>query len=98
MLVNVSHSVIKSSSQWVIGRNITIKFNINHIGGNKISFPIDFNNWECISMKDCNCISYIATDYVLTTELSSPNLSTLSAFSADVATNKKWIFFGFLMK
>lgn len=51
------------------------------------SSAIDINYWDYIPTTDHNHLMYIAMDYVLTVAPSSPNLSTLSGFSTDVATN-----------
>lgn len=55
-VMSVRHLIIEGSSQWVIGRNVTMKCNIQHIGGNKLVLR-DSNDTE--QLRDVGFHSYL---------------------------------------
>ena len=49
--IGIRHSIITGSSQWVIGRNVTLQCNIQHIGGDALRFIVpNSNKIETMSM------------------------------------------------
>lgn len=85
MSVKVGHLVIKGSSQWVFGRNVTRKFDIIHIGVNIISVRTYNNSWDNISITYFNLLGYISMEYVNITIQSATDTSKLSAFVWELA-------------
>ena len=100
--VRITHLVLEGSSQWVIGRNVTRKANIEHIGRNALVF---YGDGECeyISIINYNFLSYLSIDSfkssynncnhvaVSDTRLLSRNRSlTLSSISAVAIDTPPW--------
>ena len=54
--VQIKHLIIEGSSQWVVGRNVTRRCNINHANGNTLQIP-QINDY--ISLADNNFHSHI---------------------------------------
>ena len=58
--VNIRHLIIKGTSQWVIGRNVTKCCNIIHIGENILQLPcVSNSNPDTISLHDHDMHCYI---------------------------------------
>lgn len=76
--INITHLVLEGSSQWVIGRNVTRKANIEHLERNALAFVVD-GNIDYISMVDHYFLSYIPLDCFIASRNSESTLSCLSA-------------------
>lgn len=59
--VRITHLLLDGSSQWVIGRNVTRKANIEHINRNALVFMIG-DHRDYISLVYHNFLSYITMD------------------------------------
>ena len=80
-LISIRHLVIKGSSGWVIGRNVTSPCDIQHINGNALLLPIE--SGDKISMIDVDFHSYIPFSRFKSMSV-SPSMSCLSAASSAV--------------
>lgn len=81
----------KRSSQWVIGRNVTRKANIEHIGKNALTFEAH-GEQDYISLTNSGFLSYVLLDrFVKSTSVGS-TLTGLSGGTLDQATldQKPW--------
>lgn len=84
--VKVTRLVLKGSSQWVIGRNVTRKANKEHLERNSLAFFVD-RNMDYIYMVDHEFLSYILLDSFIANR---NDASTLSYLSAVTAHNMPW--------
>ena len=80
--VQITHLVLDGSAQWVIGRNVTSRSNIEHIEQNALVFVADGER-DSISIIDDNFLSYIALDRFTVTRNQGSTLSCLSAVTLD---------------
>lgn len=83
--INNRHILIEGSSQWVIGRNVTSKINILHVGRNAVQLLKDTSQ-DYISMKSRERLSYIPLSRFIVDQQSS----VLSCLSSGTATNRSW--------
>lgn len=81
--VRIRHLVLDGSSQWVVGRNVTSKANIENIGRNALVFAANGKE-DFISIVNHNFLDFIKLECFFPT-MPSPNInagSTLSCMSA----------------
>lgn len=56
------HLVVEGSSQWVIGRNVTLVCSMLHRNDNRLQFPSINGVADYLTMKDADTHSYIMLD------------------------------------
>ena len=87
--VEITHWLLESSSQWVIGRKVTRKANLEHIGTNAIMFFVHGNS-ESISLTDHAFLTYIKLkSFVNSPDESYSNCSNVNILS-DHLQNQNW--------
>lgn len=90
-LISVKHLLIKGSSKWVMGRNLTRKCTINHMTGNEICLP---NGTDSLPLVDDRFHSYVLLErFTKTATQPSPSISTLSCAAAtprETAALRDW--------
>lgn len=79
--VRIRHLLIEGSSQWVVGRNVTSKCDIQHINGNFLKLP----NGNKVSLIEKDMHSYISYQLFVTPEINL-NDRCLSSFYFPTAT------------
>lgn len=84
--INITHLVLEGSSQWVIGRNVTRKANIEHLERNALAVVAD-GITDYVSMIDHEFLSYIPLDCFTANRKSA---STMSCLSAVTTCDKPW--------
>ena len=88
-LISIRHVVVDGSSPWVLGRNITSKCDIVHIGGNFIRFPPSSDGVsDTLTMIDFDLHSYVPITNT-SPSVNSPSVVTLAGFRAQIETLKQ---------
>ena len=82
--VSITHLVVSGSSQWVIGRNVTSRSNIEHLETNSLVFLADGKR-DRFSLTDEGFLSYISLDYFKPDITNCSPVSSLSAITLDIA-------------
>ena len=80
--VSITHLVVAGSSQWVLGRNVTRRSNIEHLDTNALVFLVDGKR-DQISLTDEDFLSYISLDYFTLSIINGSTVSSLSAITID---------------
>ena len=88
-LISIRHVVVDGSSPWVLGRNITRKCDIVHIGGNFIRFPPSSDGVsDTLTMIDFDLHRYVPITNT-SPSVNSPSVVTLAGFRAQIETLKQ---------
>ncbi len=82
--INIRHIVIEGSSQWVVGRNVTRRSNLNHIEQNAIAFIVG-NSQDTITMIDHEFLSYIPISKFVNCKT-----DRLECMNGHVVSNRPW--------
>lgn len=91
--IHIRHLVLEGSSQWLIGRNITGKSNIMHIGTNAIVFAGPNHSTKSITMVDHDLhsyVPYVAFSRAATGKHQSASLNSLCASSTHATETRPW--------
>lgn len=70
-LIDITHLVLQGSSQWVIGRYVTRKANIEHIGRNTLTFEAH-GEQDYISLTNSGFLSYVLLTDLLNRQVEAP--------------------------
>ena len=84
--VDITHLVLEGSSQWVIGRNVTRKANIEHINRNAIAFMVN-DQLDYISITNSGFLSYVQIDMFC---ISHDTENVLECLSGSMLEEKSW--------
>ena len=82
----ITHLVLQGSSQWVLGRNITRKADIEHIDRNALTFKAHGEH-DCITLTNSEFLSYI-----MLSRFVKPNMeeTVLNGLSGRMLDQKPW--------
>lgn len=85
--IDITHIVLRGSSQWIVGRNVTRKADIQHINGNALVFCVgELDERDSIKLFNDKFLSYIPMDRFSQTK----NFSSISALSARPVPKRTW--------